>query len=88
VRIALGAQRWRVVGRVMAEGARLAVAGAGAGLLGSVVVARWLAQATVTAGAPTVWTWVAAAAILAGAVTVASVLPARRSVMLNPFRTR
>ncbi len=87
VRVALGASRWRIVGRVFVDGGRLALAGAVAGLIGSLFVGRWLARATSTSGSPTVWTCLAAVAILTVAVTLASILPARRATMLNPFTT-
>ena len=44
LRIALGAQGWRVIRQVLAEGLRLAGAGTVAGMLGSILVARWLAR--------------------------------------------
>jgi ABC-type antimicrobial peptide transport system permease subunit len=85
VRVALGAPRWRIVGRVFVDGGRLALAGVVAGLVGSLFVGRWLARATATPASPTVWTCLAAVAILTVAVILASILPARRSTMLNPF---
>jgi putative ABC transport system permease protein len=87
VRVALGAPRWRIVGRVLVDGGRLALAGVVAGLVGSLFVGRWLARATATSGSPTAWTCLAAVAILGVAVMLASILPARRATMLNPFTT-
>ena len=85
LRIALGAQRWRVIRQLLAEAARLAGAGTVAGMLGSLLVARWLARITPTAGSPTVWVWLAAPLVLLGAVAMASVLPARRALMVDPL---
>jgi hypothetical protein len=85
VRIALGAQRWRVIGQLLAEGMRLAGAGTVAGLLGSLLVSRWLTRIAPNAGGLTVWIWLAAPLALVGAVAIASVLPARRALTVNPL---
>jgi putative ABC transport system permease protein len=84
-RIALGAQSWRVIRQVTSEGLRLAGAGAVAGILGSLLVARWLTRITPAAGSPAVWVWLAAPLVLVGAVAIASVLPARRALTLDPL---
>jgi predicted permease len=85
VRLALGAQGWRVIGRLFAEGVRLAGVGSVAGMLGSVVVARWLARLTPMEGSPAVWVWLAAPLVSVAAVAIASVFPARRALRLNPL---
>lgn len=85
VRIALGAQGWRVVGAVLTDGVRLAGAGTIAGMIGSLLVARWLARITPGAGALTLWVWLAGPLVLIGAVAVASVLPARRALSVDPL---
>ena len=85
VRIALGAQRWRVVGQVLGEGGRLACAGAMAGMFGSLVLSRLLARITPVGSSPALWVWLAASLVLAGAVAIASVLPARRALIVNPL---
>ncbi len=85
VRIALGAQGWRVIRQVLVEGLRLAGAGTVAGMLCSLLVARWLVRITPTAGSPTLWVWLAAPLVLVGAVAIASVLPARRALTVDPL---
>jgi putative ABC transport system permease protein len=85
VRIALGAQRWRVVGQVLGDGGRLACAGAVAGMSGSLVLSRLWVRITPVASSPTLWMWLAPPLVLAGAVAIASVLPARRSLIANPL---
>ena len=85
LRIALGAPGWRVIRQVVLEGARLAVAGILAGTLGSVLVARWMARITSTAGIVTVWVWLAAPLVVMVAVVVASVIPARRALTADPL---
>jgi putative ABC transport system permease protein len=85
VRMALGAQRWRVIGHVMGEGGRLAAAGAVAGMLGSLVLSRWLSGITHGSASPALWVWLSAPLVLAGAVVIASLVPARRAVIVNPI---
>ncbi len=85
VRIALGAQRWRVIRQVFGEGLRLASAGTIAGLLGAVLTARWLTRITPNAAAFTIGTAAAALLILLAVVLVASVLPARRALSADPL---
>jgi ABC-type lipoprotein release transport system permease subunit len=85
IRIALGAQRWRVIGQVLGEGVRLACAGTLAGLLASLALSRWMSGITRGSGWPAMWVWLAAPIALAGVVTIASVLPARRALMVNPL---
>jgi len=84
IRIALGAQRWRVIAQVLGEGGRLACAGTLAGMLGSVVLSRWMTGITWGSGSPALWVWLAAPIVLAGVVAIASFLPARRALMVNP----
>jgi len=85
VRIALGAQGWRIIRQVLADGLRLAAAGTAAGALGSLLVARWLTRITTTAGTVTVWVWLAAPIVLVGAIAIAGVLPARRASAVDPL---
>jgi ABC-type lipoprotein release transport system permease subunit len=85
IRIALGAQRWRVFCQVLGEGGRLACAGALVGMLGSLLLSRWMAGITMVNGSPALWVWLAAPFVLVGAVAIASLLPVRRALMLNPL---
>jgi putative ABC transport system permease protein len=85
LRMALGAQRWRVMLQVVREGLRLAAFGALAGGLASLPVARWLARVTPSAGSLTVWIWLAVPLLLILAVTIASVLPVGRALAVNPL---
>jgi ABC-type lipoprotein release transport system permease subunit len=85
VRIALGAQRRHLIRQVLGEGARLACVGALAGTLGSLLLSRMLSRITPGHGSPAVWVWMAAALLLAGVVAIASVLPARRALIVNPL---
>jgi ABC-type lipoprotein release transport system permease subunit len=85
VRIALGAQRRHLIRQVLGEGARLACVGALAGTLGSLLLSRMLSRITPGHGSPAVWVWMAAPLLLAGVVAIASVLPARRALIVNPL---
>ncbi len=85
IRIALGAQRWRIIYLVLKEGARLAAAGILLGLLGSLALSRWLARITAGQTSPAWWIWMIAPLVLASAVLLTSVLPARRALLLNPL---
>jgi ABC-type antimicrobial peptide transport system permease subunit len=80
MRIALGAQAWRVVRLVMTEGLRLVGIGAAVGMLLSLLVAQRLSTIVPAAGWPSPAIWIAALVLLAGAVAVASVVPARRAL--------
>jgi predicted permease len=84
LRIALGAQRWRVIGQVLADGARLTAAGIVAGAFGSLLAVRSLARIVPEAGS-SVSIWLTAPVLLIGAVAIASVLPARRALRVDPL---
>jgi hypothetical protein len=83
MRLALGAQGWRVVRLVMGAGMRLVAIGAVAGMLGALLVARWLAAVAPGAGWPSAAVWLAPVVLLAGAVVIASVIPARRALSVD-----
>jgi predicted permease len=85
VRLALGAQGWRVVRQVLAEGIRLAGTGTAAGMLGSVLIGRWLSRVTPSAGTAPLWVWLAAPLLLMFSVAIASVVPARRAAAVDPL---
>ncbi|HEY7475889.1 MAG TPA: ABC transporter permease, partial [Vicinamibacterales bacterium] len=85
LRMALGAQRWRVVRQVVVEGVRLAGAGALVGALGALLAARGLTRISPGADATAVWIWLAAPVVLLTAVCMASVLPARRALAVDPL---
>jgi hypothetical protein len=80
MRLALGAQGWRVVRLVMIEGLRLAMIGAAAGMVVSLFVARWMTTIVPAAGWPSAAIWIAPVLLLTTAVAMASVIPARRAL--------
>lgn len=85
VRIALGAQRWRIICQVLGDGGRLACAGALIGMLVSVALSRLLAHMTPVDSSPALWVWLAPPLMLGIAVVIAGVVPARRASILNPL---
>ena len=84
VRIALGATRRDVLGLVVGEGARLALAGVALGLAGALALSR--AVATLLYGvAPTdLVTYVGVPAALTAVALLASLVPARRATRVDP----
>jgi ABC-type antimicrobial peptide transport system permease subunit len=85
IRIALGAQQRRILYYVLKEGGRLACAGTVLGMLGSLALSRLLTRFTLINGWPAWWVWLAAPLALAVVVLFASVLPVRRTLMINPL---
>jgi ABC-type lipoprotein release transport system permease subunit len=84
IRIALGAQAWRVMAMVVREGGRLAALGAGAGMLGAVAVRAMLVRIAPAPLSGALQAWLAGPALLLAVVVVASVVPAFRAVMVDP----
>jgi hypothetical protein len=87
LRIVLGSQAWRVRRDVLVDGARLAGAGALAGMLGALAVARILASIAPRGDTVTLWAWLSAPLVLLIVVAIAGLLPARRALMADPLRT-
>jgi len=85
LRLALGAQGWRLTRQLVAEGLRLAAAGAAVGMLAAALLSRWLARLAPTDGALIPWVWIAAPLVLMAAVAIASVLPVRRALKVDPL---
>jgi ABC-type lipoprotein release transport system permease subunit len=85
VRIALGAQSWRVMAMVVGEGGRLAALGAGVGVVLAVGV-KYLLERFAPATPIAVETWVAGPVLLLAVVVVASAIPALRALTVSPVR--
>jgi putative ABC transport system permease protein len=85
VRLALGAEPRRVVLAVMREGLVLAGAGAAAGVLAAVPVARLLESQLYGVRPLDAVTYGAALLLLAAVVVVASWIPARRATAASPL---
>jgi predicted permease len=84
VRVALGAQRRDVMRLVVGEGARLALIGVAAGLLGAAAVTRVIAGLLYDVSSTDPASFVAIATVLTGAVLLASYIPARRAMRVDP----
>jgi ABC-type lipoprotein release transport system permease subunit len=64
---------------------RLAGAGTLAGALGALLAARGLTRISPGAADAAAWVWLAAPVVLLTAVCLASVLPARRAMAVDPL---
>ena len=84
IRMALGAQPADVRRLILGQGARLAVYGIGAGLLGALVVTRWMGTMLFGVKPTDVWTFIAISILLAVVALAASYLPSRRAMSLEP----
>ncbi len=84
VRMALGAQRSRIVGMVMRQGMELTGAGIVLGLIGAAVLTRVMATLLFGVSATDFATFAAVPVILAGSALLASYLPALRATRVDP----
>jgi putative ABC transport system permease protein len=85
VRMALGAQRSRVVSMVLREGALLAIAGTLIGLGGAYLVGRAMRSTLYGVGAFDVSAFVGISALLLAAALLACWFPARRASRIEPL---
>jgi putative ABC transport system permease protein len=85
VRMALGATRASVLQLFLARGLRLAVAGGSAGIIGSVVGARWIEAVMFGVDARDPWTIAGAGALVGAVALLASYVPARRATRVDPL---
>jgi hypothetical protein len=84
IRMALGAQRSDVVRLVVGEGARLAVLGVAIGIAASFAVTRLLSSLLFGVSATDPITFVGVAGLLGLVALLASYIPARRAMRLDP----
>lgn len=85
IRIALGAQRQRVLASVLREGGVVGVAGVTVGLGAALAVARLLRSRLFGVGSFEPGTYALAAAVLLAVVLLASLLPARAATRVDPM---
>ena len=85
VRSALGAQRWRLLLLVARRAGRLAAAGGAVGVVVAVLFARWVHAVTGFEAAAIDWVWLAGPGVIAIGALLASLLPARRILRLEPL---
>jgi putative ABC transport system permease protein len=84
IRMALGAQRESISHMVVREGALLALIGVGAGLLASFFVARLIRSLLYGIGTTDPATFVVVPVLLMGVALLASYVPARRAMRVDP----
>lgn len=84
IRMALGAHRSNVIGQVVSEGLRLAVAGTALGVAGAYLATRLLASLLFSVKATDPVTFAIGPLILIAVALAASFLPACRAAMVDP----
>jgi putative ABC transport system permease protein len=84
VRLALGARPTQVIALVLADGARLATVGIGAGIVTAMIAARMLESQLFGVSPRDVQSYVAAATAIAVVAILACWLPARRASTISP----
>jgi putative ABC transport system permease protein len=85
LRIALGAQRWRIVSSVITSAVQIALAGTAIGTIVSLVFLRVLASESAIFSSPAVWVWLMVALLPTTTVLIASALPALRASLVDPL---
>jgi ABC-type antimicrobial peptide transport system permease subunit len=86
VRLALGAEPSGIRGMILGEGTRLAIIGLTIGLLGAVIAGQLLAKLLFGVGRYDAPTLVTVPLVLGAVTLVASWIPARRAMRLDPVR--
>ena len=84
IRVALGARRRQVATMIMAKALRLAGLGAGLGIAGAYLVARWISSLFFGVNASDPFTLAAACLLLLAAAAVATAYPTRRALRVDP----
>jgi putative ABC transport system permease protein len=85
IRLALGAQRGDVLRLVLAQGARLILLGLAAGLLGTLLLSRFLAALLFGVSPHDPATFAVIAALLGLVATAACLIPAHRATRIDPL---
>jgi ABC-type antimicrobial peptide transport system permease subunit len=85
LRIALGAQRWRIGFSVINNTTQLALAGTAIGTLVSLVFLRVLVSETAIFSSPPLWVWFTVASVPVATLMIASAPPALRASFVDPM---
>jgi len=85
IRLALGAQRRDIFWLVIKEGATLSAAGIAMGIAGAIAAARWLASQLYGVTATDPATYAAVAGAVAIVTLIASYIPTRRAIRVDPI---
>jgi ABC-type antimicrobial peptide transport system permease subunit len=83
--MSLGAQRGNILRLVVGEGARMAVLGVVIGIAASFVITRLLSSLLFGISATDPLTFVGVAAVLSAVALLASYIPARRAMRVDPM---
>jgi predicted permease len=86
IRMALGADRGRILGMVLRNGMKLIGAGVGIGLAASAALTRLIASELWGISATDPWTFAAVVTLLSATGLAACLLPARGAAMVDPTR--
>jgi predicted permease len=87
IRLALGAQRGRILKMVLRRGLGLAAAGAGLGVAGALIVSHLMAGLLFGVSPNDLTTFAAVTIVLTGVALAASYIPALRAMRLDPITT-
>jgi ABC-type antimicrobial peptide transport system permease subunit len=87
IRLALGAQRWQIVGGVVRQSLFLALCGSAIGLTAAGFVAQLLRTFLFGVHAVDPMTFGAVAALMIGLALAAAWIPARRAASVDPMKT-
>jgi putative ABC transport system permease protein len=85
VRLALGAQRAKILKMILRQGLGLALAGAGLGLAGALIVSHLMAAVLFGVSPTDVATFAAVTVVLTSVALAASYIPARRAMRVDPL---
>jgi putative ABC transport system permease protein len=85
IRMAFGAEVGNILGMVLSEGLRLAIAGVAVGLLGAWALSRYLTSILYGVRATDPLTYVLVALLMAAVALLACYIPARRATKVDPI---
>jgi ABC-type antimicrobial peptide transport system permease subunit len=85
IRLALGAERGKILAMVLRQGLGLAMAGAALGLVGSVIVSHLMAGLLYGVMPTDPLTFVGVTLVLTGVALAACYIPARRAMRVDPM---
>jgi putative ABC transport system permease protein len=85
IRLALGADRGKILAMVLRQGLELAMAGAALGLVGSVIVSHLMAGLLYGVMPTDPLTFVGVTLVLTGVALAACYIPARRAMRVDPM---
>lgn len=86
IRMALGARGESVLRLVLGQGLRVALVGLAIGVVGALVLTRWMSSMLFGVGTTDLVTFVVVPAVLVLVATVACLVPARRATRVDPIQ--